>query len=255
MNLFPAAFDHIYSLGGSCLPAITLDSLGLRNESMPFDWLLHGSLLKRVGLLSEERPDFPSAESLEPLGDELSNTGHKRYRDRKSGIVTIHDFLPNAPMVDQLSKVREKFSRRFKRIRDRLTGRNLNVLFVWYNEPDGESADDETLKLALDRISEVFPGNRYYLVCMNDTSSSSGLFDVSENIRRIDGDFRTGGGFRQHLRSLRVRGELAAFRRRTLSRRRLAKLLSSLIPISAARKKVRMKLQEMLGVQSRVYAR
>lgn len=96
--------DFVISCGPACRPAYYARKLCLRKFSSPCDWMMKYSLATFVEVLrTEGKTMFRNARY-----DEVN----KWVYDVDNGMVSMHDFDKNRPLVDQLQGFYEKMERR-----------------------------------------------------------------------------------------------------------------------------------------------
>lgn len=117
-------YQHVISLGHFCAVASELDKLGLREASLPFDWIIT-PLDSLIELINNNFSDFLNPELL--------------YRDSKLPYIVInkkynvafyHDFKESKPISDQIEEVQRKYSRRVARFYDYIKEATLFVRYI-----------------------------------------------------------------------------------------------------------------------------
>lgn len=100
---------HYVSLGCLCAVSMELERIGLRQESLPFDWLISKDFGAVLSLVQNHFEGFLSKENLyqEPTPD--------YYYDIRFKIHSYHDFTAAKSLDEQYEAVREKYSRRIRR--------------------------------------------------------------------------------------------------------------------------------------------
>ena len=102
-------FKQFVSLGYCCYIAQNLQDMGLRNESLPFDWV--GSSL--WGVLKAIETHFRDYLKYKLLYQDINN--HQSYKNVVYDIAFYHDFKKELPLRWQISSVRKKYARRIAR--------------------------------------------------------------------------------------------------------------------------------------------
>ena len=103
-------FRHYVSLGWFCSVALELERIGLREASLPFDWI-GTERMETVITLIEDR--FEGFLTYEDLAQDASDRA--RYYDTRRDIPFYHDFDAYHPLADQLPGVRRRYARRIER--------------------------------------------------------------------------------------------------------------------------------------------
>jgi hypothetical protein len=111
---------HIISFGDECTIAKNLNLLGIRNSSMPFDWIQMYDFQEILNLLYLKK-SFSLKDITKKPKNAFYNNTHK--------LVHFHD---NINMIEQEEL---KFKRRFDKIFD-LFDTNNNIVFLKYYRPD-----------------------------------------------------------------------------------------------------------------------
>lgn len=125
-------FENFVSLGHNCYVAEDLKKLGLRNYSLPFDWLF--SRWKGVMLAIDSHfKDFLKYKYLYQ-----QKSAPYIYKNVKYDIYIVHDFKKEIPLLLQLRTVTKKYKRRIERFFDTI---KHPTLFIRYVETEMELDD------------------------------------------------------------------------------------------------------------------
>ena len=126
-------YDFVMSLGGSCAVAKQLSFCGLRQRSLPFDWLFHFDNQPLDYLCEAIVNGFEHwmyINDLRPLYDwERGDSTHYQYHDNATGYNSIHDFDYEIHNLAAYNSVKEKYARRFKRLQYYLS-KSKDVLLI-----------------------------------------------------------------------------------------------------------------------------
>lgn len=135
----PGSFRHFISLGYSCYVAWNLQDLGLRSESMPFDW----AASSLDGVRRAIQTDFQDFLAYDNLYQDKKH--HHAYQDASYGFDFYHDFKKELPLRWQLPAVKRKYRRRIKRFFRRIKEPTLFIRYIrnedellWLAEHHGE---------------------------------------------------------------------------------------------------------------------
>lgn len=127
------SFDFIMSLGGSCATAKQLSFCGLRQRSLPFDWLFHlnnQTLDYLIEGFSNGFDHWMFINDMRPLEEgERGNSNCFQYHDNATGYNTIHDFHNEIHNLSEYDSVKQKYKRRFDRLEHYLSKAHT-ALFV-----------------------------------------------------------------------------------------------------------------------------
>lgn len=156
-------YKHIISLGFFCSVALETERMGLRDSSMPFDWLI--SSWEGV-----EKLILNSFEGF--LDDKLlkqSKEFPERYKNIKYDIWFFHDFNAYASLESQMEKVVNKYQRRIERFYQNIEESSLFIRYI---------RDEEELRYLeknIDRIEGIFrrynPENHIIFIANNEITS------------------------------------------------------------------------------------
>lgn len=112
-------FENCISLGWFCGTASSLEKLGLRSFSGPFDWLFSDDFSVVLKLMDKDFLDFMKEENL--VTDDVNA---KRFRDIKNGLIYNHDVKSDFDI--ERKNIIKKYSRRVKRFQ---TARRKPTMF------------------------------------------------------------------------------------------------------------------------------
>lgn len=122
-------FEHYISLGHCCYVAIELEKLGLRDSSMPFDWLR----IRWKGIERSFNTRFDGYLDYDSLYQK-TNELHV-YKNIEYGVGFVHDFVSYKSLKSQIAKVQEKYKRRIDRFFEHITSPTLFIRYCWdYDE-------------------------------------------------------------------------------------------------------------------------
>ena len=167
-------YNNIISLGFFCSVAQELDSLGLRNASYPFDWLI-SDFSGVIAVIDNHFKDFLSYESLAQM-----KVNPKYYINTKYALQFYHDFNAYDPLKKQLRGVQKKYSRRINRFYHNI---EYPTLFVRYIQDMNEC---KWIEENFDYISKLLKSfnnnNEIVFIANNDiTSEKLNLFLVEKD--------------------------------------------------------------------------
>lgn len=130
------SYDAVVSLGGNCSVAHNLRLRGLRQMSLPFDWLLMDDS-RPIGYLARgfesDFADFCLKENLEELkGEERGqeHPGRLQFIDRVSGWKFIHHFNESDSFDEEYARVSSVIKRRIIRMTEMFQGGGRYLLVL-----------------------------------------------------------------------------------------------------------------------------
>jgi len=175
-------YDLVFSLGAACACTECLRDAGLQFSSFPFDWLFGSTLPRRTDILVDGCDNWLRLEDLEHV---FSATAIRTeaYRNNATGITFNHDFPAGVPIKDSIVGVREKYDRRFERLRS-LIARGGRVLAVYVTPPPkGAPPTAEDAAYCRRRLAERFPKTAFdvLVLCPGDEAEPR-LSEPSEGV-------------------------------------------------------------------------
>jgi len=157
-------YDFVFSLGYACNCASNLSACLLREYSYPFDWVTGANFEERIEILLNDFNCYFEKEELE-FGDQPSHiqeqTSHIFYRNRKNGIIFMHDFPQNESSLNLdniYSSIREKYDKRINRLLNILKEKNYNVLCVYIQQRVIKISNDQIISLH-NKLRQKFKAN------------------------------------------------------------------------------------------------
>lgn len=105
-------FENVVSLGYFCSVALENQRMGLRNISLPFDWLITSNFVRVLELIQTRFCHFLKEEDFWQEG----KVNPKFYYDAYNDIRFYHDFTATEELSQQITQVREKYQRRIQRL-------------------------------------------------------------------------------------------------------------------------------------------
>ena len=148
-------YDHVFSFGRWCATAIYLENRGLRSFSTPFDWLLADEVpfSGYADLVCNGFKGFMELESLTPV-----EGCPGQFRDRRTGMISVHDFRPNVEPTRTYDAVWAKLSRRIARYLAAI-GESKKILLVKCVRQD--VVDVEDVERGLMCLRNRFSGTQF----------------------------------------------------------------------------------------------
>jgi len=158
-------YDLVFSLGAACACTECLRRAGLQFSSFPFDWLAGSTLPRRTDLLVGDGEECLRRDLLVHVRS-VSAVRTDAYRNTATDITFKHDFPAGEPLESSLPSVREKYDRRFARLRT-LLGRGGRALAVYVTTPPaGIPPTVEEAASCRRRLMERFPNTAFDLLVL-----------------------------------------------------------------------------------------
>lgn len=122
-------FEHYISLGHCCFVGIELEQLGLRDASMPFDWVRTRWKAIEYSFLHNFK-NYLDYNSLYQKKNALHT-----YKNLDYGVGFVHDFVDYKPLKSQIKDVQNKYNRRIERFFSHIKEPTLFIRYMWdYDE-------------------------------------------------------------------------------------------------------------------------
>lgn len=157
-------FEHVISLGSFCSTALELERVGLREASMPFDWLI-SDWQGVEDLIDHHFKDFLRYDLLYQ-----EKYVPKHYKNIQYGVAFFHDFDPYRSLKEQLDSVSEKYRRRIERFYDYIIE---PTLFIRYIKDTDECRYFEKNIDSITRKAKGYNSQNRLIFVANDDMSSS----------------------------------------------------------------------------------
>jgi hypothetical protein len=125
---------NIIPIGDHCAISMILKELGLRNKSYPFDWVSHTEQVHDTNILHNIQfvDELTSTEDVDQIATKYIGDAFKDSKKINSNNIWFpHD-------SDNINETFEKYKRRFQRIKQDLTRKNIFILLTrhYYIEED-----------------------------------------------------------------------------------------------------------------------
>lgn len=163
-------YDFVFSLGEACFCSAVLVAVNLRTMSSPFDWLFKSDFIGRVNILNSKFINWLNIEDLEYIDDPNMPSPCDKYKNKKTGIVYLHDFDIDTPLEISYPKVKEKYERRIKRLLDKLSVENSKVLIVYIEYPGSEMSTPRNSVLIneIEKLNQTFNADIHLIYIKHD---------------------------------------------------------------------------------------
>ena len=187
-------FDLIVPIGYACSCSQALRRAGLQLASFPWDWVGVPPPSERCATICGGFKDFMNLEDLEWAGRN-DTFGHEEVRNKRNGLIILHDFVSGVPIEDQYPAIAAKYARRIKRLEKCLRAAK-RVLLVSIDAPvTPEPISPEDCKKALDIMTSAYPHAEFSILLMNLTEGLSEKNRIDETpikgVRRVAFDYKS----------------------------------------------------------------
>lgn len=164
-------FDNVISLGFFCSIAKDIESLGLRNFSGPFDWMV----TTWNGIFRCFQTNFEVFLKKENLYQ--ADVDRCIYADKINNIIYFHDFSKYKTLDEQFDDVKKKYNRRIKRFYDEIKKPTLFIRYIWDGELKGEKINEirtieKDYPIFRMLIKSYCPENEVIFIANSDVKSS-----------------------------------------------------------------------------------
>lgn len=129
-NQQPKTYSNVVSLGYFCSVSMELERIGLRNCSLPFDWLISANYKKVLENIGNHFAEFLCEENLY----QEKSINSKYYYDDKNEFHFYHDFSKYTSLEEQLPQVKEKYNRRIFRFYETVKNPTLFIRYCGSKE-------------------------------------------------------------------------------------------------------------------------
>ena len=119
------SFEHFISLGHCCYVGIELERMGLRDSSMPFDWVRS----HWRGIKKSFNKNFEGYLNYEDLYQKKSCL--HIYKNLQYGVGFVHDFVDYKSLKSQIADVQKKYQRRIERFFSYIAEPTLFIRYMW----------------------------------------------------------------------------------------------------------------------------
>jgi len=184
-------YDLVFSMGAACACTECLRKAGLQFGSFPFDWVSGSTLVKRTDILVDDGDNWLKLENLEHVFS-ASVIRTEAYRNNATGITFNHDFPAGVPIEESIARVREKYDRRFERLRSLLV-RGGRVLAVYATTPpNGLAPTAEEAAYCRHRLGERFPAAEVDVLVLRPGDGAEVREEFSgDGVRIVSFDYRS----------------------------------------------------------------
>ena len=249
-------FNNIINLGDHCSTAFMLIFFNLRKNSQPFDWIVNinpqmrggGHFLQVAEILKDRFCNFFDKDDFEQYDDGEKNRDSKelKYLNKKTGFLFSHDFYIDKTFARTFDDVKEKYSRRIKRVLKFLDTKDCNNLLIFLDcNHEKYSQDDikDSVISAFYELKKYFKSN-LSLVYFCENHKIDYSFDVQElskDVIFVSYNQRVDGFIRYYARYYSLKNFINKYicpKSNTL-KSRFIMFIINFIPSKALRKKIR----------------
>ncbi len=172
--------DCVFSVGAACRPAWWLRKCGKRFQASPFDWMGYYSLDTFVNCYKNKFSDFfENIELIPKKGRELNKSNaankkkedgdkfeHRKVRDTKNNILSIHHFKECLSLKDGQMEVREKMIKRGAKV-DEIFHSSDTIIFLC----DRQKESLKDFKNFINKFSALYPDKNITLINVRNGNS------------------------------------------------------------------------------------
>jgi hypothetical protein len=149
----------IVSLGFFCSVALENERIGLRDCSLPFDWLITSDFEKVLWLIENEFKDFMLEDNLYQEYDINPNY----YYDKKNKVHFYHDFVCSESLRNQYSAVYKKYKRRIIRFYEIISKPTIFIRYCSEGEKEVNYIRNNRTKI-LNILKKYNPDNKLIII-------------------------------------------------------------------------------------------
>ena len=154
-------FDIIIPMGMYCASAQALRAVKKRSRSLPFDWIIPLSFEKAVSFIENDFKDFFNKEDLIRFRED--NKKHIGYKNKKTGLVFLHDFTIEDQFDTEYELIKEKYDRRIQRLYQTIkASKNILYIHIYDHKSDLKQTKEEAF-IALEKLQKRYPDKNQHL--------------------------------------------------------------------------------------------
>lgn len=162
------SFENIVSLGFFCGVAETIQKVGLRKKSYPFDWVISNEFEKVVSLIEN---DFKGWLNLKFLYQ--SKDHREQYTNIEYNISFFHDFDKYTSLDQQISNVRKKYEKRINRFYEDIKKPTLFIRYLPSQSDFGYALKNNNKIQSL--LKQYNKQNQILYIANNNLENTEGL--------------------------------------------------------------------------------
>lgn len=170
-------YDFVASLGENCACAGLLNTLYLRRESSPFDWVTNIEFKQRIKLVLNNFPNFVNKKYLKFLGQNPEEPAKDSYVHTLYGTTFLHDFPSGQPLEKSLPAIDAKYARRALRFSNHL--RKEKTLLVYIAK---DPLPQELLVQSTTAINQKYHSNKIALLYIEHNPTLSMTQTIEKTI-------------------------------------------------------------------------
>lgn len=170
LNSKETQFKHIISLGHFCSVASDLEKIGLRSESLPFDWLITPEFENVILAIENHFDGFLDEEMLKQ-----SKKTPRYYKCSRYNFEFYHDFSEFKPLSVQLPEIRQKYKRRIDRLYKAISEPCLFIRYI-----NDKEVDNKGLCKDITAIEKHY--NQFISFLENYNAKSEVIFIANEGV-------------------------------------------------------------------------
>lgn len=187
--LFRESYDQICPIGEWCGTALWMRRQGLRNASLPMDWIGLGDIVGFVDVICGDFKGFLRKENLHLIEAGKDQTfGMMVYEDVATKARLYHDFPVGIEFEKAFPVVQRRYLRRIARLYECVNAAK-RTLFIHYARQ--KATDAGTVLECARRLREKFPGKNPNLLVIENMSEpcEEVAEELAPGVVRIRGNF------------------------------------------------------------------
>jgi len=170
-------YDYFFSLGEGCPTAMILKSRGLRSFSGPFDWIGGLSFEERLDFLLSDTQLVLDTDEWEYQGARFEPEARDIYVNKRLNMLYPHDFPYNTPLKISAPIIKDRYTRRLKRVRDILK-QNKTILFAYMAVEKSKDFDLERMAKNCARFNDNIKAKAHMIYIQNNSEIPVGEFKI-----------------------------------------------------------------------------
>ena len=166
---------HYVSLGSFCGVAMELERVGLRQESLPFDWLITADFDSVLWLIRNNFDGFLEKEDL------YQEETPDYYYSKRFSIHFYHEFVSTKSLDEQYDAVAGKYRRRIKRFYGIISSPTVFIRSCVGGETEYILKHQEEIESLLKSFNSE---NRIIYITADNAARLSNMYYVDEKVRK-----------------------------------------------------------------------
>ena len=182
-------YNFIIPFGSDCLTAMTLNTLGLRKKSFPFDWLYIDSkksyFQEAMDCILDDFHHFFKLPNFKIDGKALGTHQTWKIKDKGTDFIFMHDVKLTENVWLKYRNVSKKYQRRIKRLKNILSENN-DVLLLYMEQ---NKTPDKMFIQKMAKLAKKYPNANIDLLVLQHDGNKGELeqetIQLTGNIKKI----------------------------------------------------------------------